>query len=88
MHPTSIAIKAIIDATPGYTLQTLLDDLGSKSVAGPALTSKQAAARLNCSVRTIFYMIETNRLKTIHPTGSRRTLRFREADIAALEVSQ
>lgn len=86
MNPTSAAIKAIIDATPGYSLQVLLDDLGSKAVTGKALTTREVAARLNCHFNTVFNMIKSGRLKAIHPSGNRRMLRFREADVAAIEV--
>lgn len=56
MHPISQAIKTIIDNTPGYSLNTLLEDLGinDERITEEFLTPKEICDILKISLWTFY----------------------------------
>ena len=87
MHPTSMAIKAIIDATPGYTEETLLKDLGrNPETVSPErmLSTPDIRKILSVSKSQVFAWKREGKLTPIYLNGCKRMLRFRESEVAAL----
>lgn len=82
MHPTSIAIKSIIEATPGYSLAVLLNDLGSATTPDRFLDSKQVCEILSVKRSTVFNMVRAGTIQKVMLHGS--IPRYRESDVQRL----
>ncbi len=78
MHSASIAIKAIIENTPGYSLQTLLSDLDQDD---DLLTVNEACKQFKICKATVFNWIKRKKITPVYLHGSRRLLRLRASDI-------
>lgn len=82
MHPTSITIKSIMDMSPGYTLETLLADMGKSTTPDRLLDSKQVCAVLSVSRVTVFNMVRAGTIQKVMLHGS--IPRYRESDVQRL----
>lgn len=81
MHPTSQAIKTIIDNTPGYSVEVLFKDLGVGRGDERLLTAPEAADYLRVTTRTIYRWMDAGILSSWTVNQERR---FKMSEVAKL----
>ncbi len=85
MHPVSQSIKTLIDNTPSYSLDILIQDLGL--IKDTLLTPKEVRKRLGISIATLNRRIKDEVLTPQKLPKSTHN-RFKESEVMALITGQ